>query len=98
MDKKQTGIIATVVTGLLCGCPGLSALCFGAFFALISQIPGADIDIMGSSDPTTALYTGLGMVCGGLIFVIIAVVVGFLMLRKKPEEAASFNEPIPPAI
>ena len=98
MDKKQTGIIATVVTGLLSGCPGLSALCFGAFFALISQIPGADIDIMGSSDPTTALVTGLGMVCGGIIFVIIPIVVGFLMLRKKPEEVASFNEPIPPAI
>ncbi|HNT24458.1 MAG TPA: hypothetical protein PKM21_08840 [Anaerolineales bacterium] len=98
MDKKQTGIIATVAASLLCGCPGLSALCFGAFFAVISQIPGAEIDVFGSNDPTTALTTGLGMVCGGLIFVIIPIVIGFVMLRKKPGETPVSNEPLPPAI
>ncbi len=98
MDKKQTAIIVTVAASLLCGCPGLSALCFGAFFAAISQIPGAEINVFGSSDPATALTTGLSMVCGGLIFVIIPIIIGFVMLRKKPDQAPISDEPIPPAI
>ena len=32
-----------------------------------------------------------------LIFFAIPIVVGVLTLRKKPEQAVSFNEPLPPA-
>ncbi|MBN1535644.1 MAG: hypothetical protein JW908_02845 [Anaerolineales bacterium] len=88
MDKKNTGIIATVATALLCGCPGLFGLCFGLMFAVISQIPGADIDVLGSSDPQTALTTGLGTLCVGIIFIAIPIVVGILTLRKKNNGAA----------
>ena len=101
MDKRQTGIIATVVTALLCGCPGLFSICWGGIAALVSFMPGADIDIGGSSDPTMALATGLGALCVGVIFVAIPVAVGFFMLRKKPAaalETTNFNEPLPPAI
>jgi hypothetical protein len=100
MDKKTTGIIATVATALLCGCPGLASLCFGAIFAVASQIPGAEIDVFGSSDPAQALNYGIGGVCVGIVFIIIPIVVGFLMLRKKPEAvpAQPPDEPVPPAI
>ena len=98
MDKRTTGIVATIATALLCGCPGLFSLCFGAFFAVISQIPGADIDVFGSNDPAQALTTGLLMFCGGVLFVAIPVVVGVLMLRKKPAAAPVSDEPLPPAI
>jgi hypothetical protein len=100
MDKKTTGIIATVAAALLCGCPGLASLCFGAFFALASQIPGAEIDMFGSKDPAQALNYGIGGVCVGIVFIIIPIVVGFLMLRKKPETAPfpPPDEPVPPAI
>lgn len=98
MDKKTTGIIATVAAVLLCGCPGLSSLCIGALMAVTSQIPGAEIDIFGSSDPGSALGTGIGMFCGGVIFVAIPIVIGFLMLRKKPEDTVGLDEPLPPAI
>jgi len=98
MDKRTTGIVATIATALLCGCPGLFGLCFGAFFAVISQVPGADIDVFGSNDPAQALTTGLLMLCGGVIFVAIPVVVGVLMLRKKPAPAPVSDEPLPPAI
>lgn len=97
MDKKTTGIIVTVAAALLCGCPGLCAAFFGAISAVASFIPGADIDIFGSNDPQAALTTGIGMLCGGIIFVAIPVVVGFLMLRKKPEKTVKFDEPLPPA-
>ena len=98
MDKKTTGIIATVAAALLCGCPGLASLCFGAMFAVASQVPGAEIDMFGSKDPAQALNYGIGGVCVGIVFIIIPIVVGFLMLRKKPEAAPVSDEPMPPAI
>jgi hypothetical protein len=97
MDKKNTGIIATIVTGLLCGCPGLASLCFGAFYAIVSQVPGAELDTFGSANPADALNFGIGGICVGIVFVAIPIVVGILMLRKKNEPAVS-NEPVPPAI
>ena len=104
MDKRTAGIIATVAAVLLCGCPGLASLCFGAFFAVISRIPGAEIDMFGSNDPARALNYGIGGVCLGIVFIIIPIVVGFLMLRRKPETAQAPSpvsppdEPLPPAI
>jgi hypothetical protein len=97
MDKKTGGIIATVVAVVLCGCPGLCGLVFGAISAVASFIPGSSIDIFGSNDPKSALATGIGMLCGGIIFIAIPVVVGVLMLRKKPEKPVAFDEPLPPA-
>ena len=98
MDKKTTGIVATVATAVLCGCPGLFSMCFGVMFALVGGIPGADIDMMGSSDPAVAIGTGIGMLCGGIIFVAIPIVVGVLTLRKpKTPEVVNFDEPLPPA-
>ncbi|MEW6404905.1 MAG: hypothetical protein AB1649_24170 [Chloroflexota bacterium] len=97
MENRQAGIIATVATALLCGCPGLFALCWGSIAALVSFMPGADINVGGSSDPQSALLAGLGSLCAGILFIAIPVVVGVVMLRKKPEAAPINNEPLPPA-
>ena len=101
MDKKTTGLIATIATAVLCGCPGLIGLCMGAMFATVGTIPGSNIDIGGSSDPAAAIGTGIAMLCVGLIFVAIPIVVGFVTLRKKPAEAEVSapvsDEPLPPA-
>jgi len=98
MDKRTTGIIATLITVVLCGCPGLFGLCMGAMFAVISFIPGADININGSSDPKDALTFGLVTICVGIIFVLIPTIVAFVTLRKKKTATpVHFNEPIPPA-
>ena len=101
MDKKTTGLIATIATAVLCGCPGLIGLCMGVMFATVGTIPGSNIDIGGSSDPAAAIGTGIAMLCVGLIFVAIPIVVGFVTLRKKPAEAEVpapvNNEPLPPA-
>jgi hypothetical protein len=100
MDRRTTGIVATVVAVLLCGCPGLFSLCFGAMFALVSQIPGADIDMYGSNDPAQALTFGVGGICVGIVLVIIPIIVGFLMLRNRTAALPPANpgEPLPPAI
>lgn len=85
MDKRQTGLIATIATALLCGCPGLLAFCWGSLSAVISFVPGADINIGGSSDPSSALYAGLGSLCAGILFIAIPVAVGYFTLRRRPD-------------
>lgn len=96
MDKKTKGIIATIASVLLCGCPGLFMLFFGATSVLASMMPGADIDVMGSSDPAAATTMGIVFLCLSMIFIAIPIAVGFFMLRKKPEDMPASNEPLPP--
>jgi hypothetical protein len=83
MEKKTIGIIALVVTILFCGLPGLCGLCAGPIFVVAGAVPGAEIDIFGSSDPSAAIAYGIGTLCISVLFVAIPVVVGFLTLRKK---------------
>ena len=51
MDKKTVAIIITVAVCLLCACPGLSGVAMGVIFAVVSFIPGADIDMIGIPIP-----------------------------------------------
>jgi hypothetical protein len=94
MNKKSTAIIVTIAAALLCVCPGLFSMFMGGLFAAISYIPGADIDIMGSADPQTALMYGIGMLCGGLLFLLIGAGVIFFTLRRKPGIPPEVNEPL----
>ena len=96
MDRRQTGLIATIATALLCGCPGLLAFCWGSLAAVASLTPGSNIDIGGSSDPRSALFAGIGSLCAGILFIAIPVVVGLVTLRRKQEAVVS-DEPLPPA-
>jgi preprotein translocase subunit SecF len=88
MDKRNTGIIATVASVILCGCPGIGFCLFGALTAA-----GQDIFNNGSLSPTV----GIVLLCVSLIFIAIPIVVGFVTLRKKPEEVKPItDEPLPP--
>jgi hypothetical protein len=95
MDKKSTSMIATIAAVVLCGCPGLFMCCLGATSVFASRVPGADIDVMGSSDPASAMTMGLVFLCLSFIFILIPIAVGFFTLRKKSEVIPS-NEPLPP--
>ena len=96
MDTKTKGIVSTIAAVVLCGCPGLFLCFFGAMSTFVSAIPGADIDVGGSSDPAAATAMGIGALCLSLIFIAIPIAVGFFTLRKKPEVVVT-NEPLPPA-
>ena len=85
MDRN-TGLITTIVSAVICGCPGLFGCFMGSLFAVISFIPDADIDIGGSSEPMAALFTGLGGICVGLIFIAIPIAVWYFTVRGKPAE------------
>ena len=87
MDRKTTAIIITVVAVLLCACPGVFGAFMGGMFALISFIPGANIDIFGSSDPQSALNFGIGGLCTGIVLMLIAGGAIFLAWRRKSEVA-----------
>ncbi len=96
--KKTGAIIATVAAILLCGCPGLS-LCV--------------IGIWGATGKMPDYWTGYGyfpgwigfaLLCVSLIFVVIAILVPVLTLRKKkaapeaaPVDVLPPSEPLPPA-
>ncbi len=97
MNNRRVGMIATAATALLCGFPGLIGLCVGVIFAAVSQIPGAEIDIGGSSDPQSALLFGLAGICVGIVLILIPIAVGFFTLRKRQGGSNLSEEPLPPA-
>ena len=88
MDTKTKGIVATIASVVLCGCPGLFICLFGALTA-----SGNGTFNEQSLPPTV----GFVLICLSVIFIVIPIAVGFFMLRKKPEtDAVSSNEPLPP--
>ncbi len=95
MDKK-TATIVTIVAAVLCGCPGLIGLCLGGTSALAGLIPGAEIDVFGSNDPSSAMIMGISILCVSLIFIAIPIVIGFVTLRKKTD-GANVTSPVPPS-
>ena len=93
MQNRNVGIIATVATALLCGCPGLFMCIFGAVTATGNMPWNTEFNGVSNSG-TLAPTVGFVMLCLSLIFVLIPVGVGFFTLRKKP---AVTMEEIPPA-
>ena len=59
--NRKTGLIATIVTAVLCGCPGLCSFCMGFMFAGISFVPGAEIDVFGSTALVSAFANAPGL-------------------------------------
>lgn len=83
MNQKTIIIIAIIAAVVLCGCPGLFGLFIGVMFAVISQIPGAEIDMFGKQDPESALTFGLFSIGISLLFILVPVVVVIISLRKR---------------
>lgn len=92
MDKRTTGIIATIATALLCGCPGILICLFGGLTAA-----GQGTFNNESLSPSV----GFVLLCLSVIFIAIPIVVGIVTLRRKPEVVAPaappVSEPKPPA-
>lgn len=93
MDRKTGGIIATVLTTLLCGCPGLFTCLFGLLTALGA---GTWTGTLGVEEYAGQIPAGSGyvMICLGLVFVLIPILVGVFTLRRKPQPTVT---EVPPA-
>ena len=98
MDKKTTGIVATVASIILCGLPGLCFCLIGAITAGGIMPYNYEFGNQTSSG-TMPTSWGYAFLCLALILILIPVLVGVLTLRKKPEAAATVtvpDEPLPP--
>lgn len=97
MDKKTTGIIATVASALTCGCCGLFLCVFGAITATGNMPYETELNGVQNTGmmPPAA---GFAMLCFSLILIAIPIAVGFFTLRNKPEASAGSDAgPLPPA-
>lgn len=84
MDQKTTGLLATGAAVFLCGCPGLLICMVGGIFALapgMVEMTGLDGVTSYGAFPAWMGYAGL---CAGILMLLVPVVVGFLMLRNRP--------------
>ena len=93
--NRNTSIILTVATAMLCGCPGLFLCIFGVV-AAAGMLPYTATFNGASEQGVVPSTYGFVMLCLSLIFIAIPIVTGFVTLRKKPQPVVS-NEPIPPA-
>jgi hypothetical protein len=83
MQNRTIGIVATVITALICGCSSLFSCIWG--FAIASGTP-IDITTNGTTTPQTFSPTvGYTLLCLSLLMILVPVAVGFFTLRRKPE-------------
>ena len=83
MNNKNTGIIATIATTLLCGCPGLFLCLFGALTAAGQGT---------FNDASLSPSVGFTLICLSLLLILIPVGVGFFTRRKKTD----LSQTLPP--
>jgi hypothetical protein len=105
MEKRTIGIIATVITALICVCTSIFTCVWGILLATETPI---DTNVNGvDSVQTFPPSVGYVLLCLTVILILVPVAVGFFTLRKKPEEAGVIdvepspepmdNDPLPPA-
>ena len=86
MTNRNTGIIATIATVVLCGCPGLFLCLFGALTAAGQGT---------FNNQPLSPGVGFALVCLALLLILIPAAVGFFTLRRKP--GTETMDDIPPA-
>ncbi|MBE7534358.1 MAG: hypothetical protein HS124_01315 [Anaerolineales bacterium] len=92
MNNKNTGMIATIVTAILCGCCALFACIFG-----FGTITGNGTFTLGdTAQPMPPTY-GYVFLCLSFLMILVPVIVGFVTLKKKPADAAAEVPPAPPS-
>ena len=97
MNNRNTGLIATIASAVLCGCPGLFLCIFGAVTATGNMPYTTEFNGVSDSGVMPVTY-GYGMLCVSLLLILIPVVIGVVTLRKKPAPVVPVNnEPLPPA-
>lgn len=81
MNNKNTGMIATIATALICGCCALFTCIMG-----FGTITGNGTFTLGGSSGQTPPAYGYVMLCLSVLMILVPVAVGFFTLRKKPGE------------
>jgi hypothetical protein len=93
-ESRTWPIVGTVLAILLCGCPGLTMCLLGVGFAT-GTVPDST-DMFGNNG-VVPNWIGFALLCVALVFIVIAVVVPILLLRKKkPAPDAVTIDVLPP--
>jgi hypothetical protein len=80
--NRTTAIILTIATAVLCGLPGLGALCIAALGAVGVSRPDLYHNPTGATPQQ--LMAGFALyICVGVVGLIIPVAVGFFTLRNS---------------
>jgi hypothetical protein len=83
--KNTRGIIATVLTGIFLGIPGLIMAVLGLIAGLGSQIPAVAAESAYTTQEIQS--SSLIFMVGGLLLMLVPIIVGIVTLRKKKEPA-----------
>jgi hypothetical protein len=82
MQNRTIGIVATLVTALICGCSSLFSCIWGGMIAGGTPI---NVTANGTTTPQTFSPTiGYTLLCLSVLMILVPVVVGFFSLRRKP--------------
>jgi predicted ABC-type sugar transport system permease subunit len=83
--NRQTGLFLTIVTFIVCGCPGILSGLGGILIAGFGLLADeAQLKLDTNLDHTSVVLNGMGGVCLGLFLVAIPVTVWLLTVRHKP--------------
>ena len=92
--NKTTAIIVTIVTALLCGCPGLALGVLGVMAAMGSQMP--EVMAQNPGTPQEALLGSGIFICVSVLLILLPILVGFFSLRYAKPNEANINDSMPP--
>lgn len=94
MNNKTGGIVVTLAAALLCGLPGIILSCMGVIAIAGGQSP----EVAADAAKWQSTMTGaLAFLCGGAVFILIPMVVGFFSLRKKSSPSPAPRSYVAPA-
>ncbi|MEJ2757927.1 MAG: hypothetical protein P8046_05530 [Anaerolineales bacterium] len=92
-DKKRLGLIITIVTVLLCGCPGLCTMAFGAMMTMGNSLENYGWEVSGN--PTAV---GIAFLCLSVIMVAIPIGAGIYTFVQSRKETEIDDIEVPPAL
>jgi hypothetical protein len=91
MQNRTIGIVATVLTTMLCGCFGIMSCIWGGL--IVSGTP-IDVTTNGVTTPQVLPSSyGVGLLCLSVLLILIPAAVGFFALRKKTEVVVTDTPP-----
>lgn len=90
--NKNTSMIITIVLALLCSCCSLFTCIMG-----FGGITGNGTYTLGNTTQPMPPTAGYALLCLSVIFILVPIVTGFFLLRKKPGAMPSSDEQLPPA-
>jgi hypothetical protein len=94
MRDRSLAIILTVVAVILFGCPGLTVFCLGITGFIVYYSNGYP-----NYNVSPAWVNGFGTlgICIGIFLIVITIIAGFFLLRKKTEiPPIKSDQPLPP--